>query len=117
MVGDEQTVLLFSKEGESDDKKYQLFVKPSEDELTEFEKELKDIVNSYNDGGQMNDVGAAFYARKLRAIAYHEILGEHPYSNVYKLGAEAERKRMPSHLRRHSSYTIYNIQVNTEQVR
>ena len=39
-----------------------------EPELTPFEQKLKTIVNSFSDGGQMTDQGAAFYGKQLLSL-------------------------------------------------
>lgn len=54
-------------------------------ELTDFEKTLQDIVNSYIDGdtGKMTDEGAIYYAKKL-LLAY--IPTKNHIYNIWELG-------------------------------
>ena len=45
-----------------------IYLYTDEPELTPFEEKLKVIVNSFNDGGQMTDQGACFYAKQLLSL-------------------------------------------------
>ena len=45
-----------------------IYLYTEEPELTPFEKKLKAIVNSYNDGGDMTDQGAVFYSKQLLSL-------------------------------------------------